>query len=64
VPTPGAPNRQVDARGAGIHLRKDVIVKKTENKTPKLVELGSARRETRGMVTGPNRELDGIRPYP
>jgi hypothetical protein len=58
------PNRQAGASGAGFATRKDVIVKKTENRTPKLVELGSARRETKGMVTGPNHELDGIRPYP
>lgn len=39
-------------------------MKKKDSKTPKLVELGTPRRETRGIVSGSNHEIDGIRPYP
>lgn len=37
-------------------------MKTTVKKMPKLVELGSARRQTKGTL-GSNHEIDGVRPH-
>jgi hypothetical protein len=36
---------------------------KKDSKAPKLVELGTARRETRGTIFGNKQEMDGVRLY-